>query len=53
MKSSGGKPVLWESMIFGGPLDGDCRRYSSKADALAGHQVLVKKVKVATRRGGD
>jgi len=32
-----GPPVLWETMIFGGPHDGYQDRYSSREDALAGH----------------
>jgi hypothetical protein len=35
-----GPPVLWESMIFGGPLDQEQRRYTSRADAEAGHTAL-------------
>ena len=36
-----GAPVLWESMVFGGPLDGEQERYTSKAEALAGHADMV------------
>ena len=32
-----GPPVLWETMIFGGPHGGYQERYTSKADAIAGH----------------
>jgi len=32
-----GAPVLWETMIFGGPHDGAMWRYASRASALAGH----------------
>lgn len=39
-----GPPVLWESMVFGGPLDGESRRYSSGADADAGHTALCRAV---------
>ncbi len=35
-------PVLWESMIFGGPDEGYQERYTTKADALAGHERLIK-----------
>lgn len=35
-----GPPVLFESMVFGGPLDGEMRRYTSRADADAGHTAL-------------
>lgn len=37
-----GAPVLWESMIFGGPLDQTQRRYTSRARALRGHAGLVE-----------
>jgi hypothetical protein len=33
----GGPPVLWETMVFGGPLDGRQSRYTSKVSALVGH----------------
>ena len=33
----GAFPILWETMIFGGPHDQYQDRYSSKEDALAGH----------------
>ena len=36
-----GEPVLWETMIFGGPHDGYCERYTSLAKAEAGHQRAV------------
>jgi len=34
-----GPPILWETMILGGPLDGYQRRYSTRAAALEGHAV--------------
>lgn len=33
----GGPPVLYETMIFGGKLDGYQRRYTTRALAEAGH----------------
>lgn len=33
-----GPPILWETMIFGGPHDGYQTRYSSKEDAVEGHR---------------
>ena len=33
----GGPPVLWETMVFGGPSDMDQRRYTSLPEAEAGH----------------
>ncbi len=37
----GGTPVLWETMIFGGPHDQYCDRYTSREDALRGHEMAV------------
>jgi hypothetical protein len=34
-------PTLFESMWFGGPLDGEQRRYHTKAEALIGHQEML------------
>jgi hypothetical protein len=39
-----GKPVLWETMIFGGPLNDYQRRYSSRDEAIAGHAVALSLV---------
>lgn len=36
--SSDDKPVLWETMIFGGPEDQYQDRYSSMEEALKGHR---------------
>lgn len=49
----GGDPVLWETMIFGAPgeLDGYQRRYTSYAEALAGHQEAVALAREALHRG--
>lgn len=43
----GGPPVLWETLVFGGPLDGEMERYTSKADALRGHQAMCARVTAA------
>lgn len=32
-----GPPVLWETMVFGGPHDGYQDRYTSRRDAERGH----------------
>jgi hypothetical protein len=37
-------PVLWETMVFGGLLDGEQQRYTSKAAALRGHQAMCERV---------
>jgi hypothetical protein len=40
-----GPPLLFETMIFGGPLDNKCWRYSSWDDAEIGHQAAVRKAR--------
>ena len=42
--ASDAAPVLWESMVFGGqhPHGGYCDRYTSRADAEAGHAAIVR-----------
>jgi len=42
-----GPPILWETLVFGGPLDGEMERYSSLADALMGHAVMRVRVREA------
>lgn len=42
-----GPPILWESMVFGGPLDGEMARYTTREDARAGHARLVGRVRAA------
>jgi hypothetical protein len=37
-----GRPLLWETMIFGGHHDGYCQRYATRKDALAGHGIALK-----------
>jgi hypothetical protein len=39
-----GPPLLWETLVFGGLLDGEMRRYSSRAAALDGHQKMCRRV---------
>ena len=36
------RPVLWETMIFGGPYDQSQWRYSSRVEAFEGHAQAVK-----------
>lgn len=40
----GGQPLLFETMIFGGPRDQECERYSTKAEALIGHAAIVASI---------
>jgi hypothetical protein len=35
-------PLIFETMIFGGPLDQECWRYSTEEQALAGHEEIVR-----------
>lgn len=38
------KPVLWETMVFGGKEDDYQERYDSKEKAIAGHEQIKKKI---------
>jgi hypothetical protein len=44
----GGAPLLFETMVFGGPLDETQERYPTRAAALAGHDRWVKAAQDAT-----
>jgi hypothetical protein len=39
-----GPPVLWETLVMGGALDGKMDRYTSKAAAVAGHARICQLV---------
>lgn len=41
-----GDPVLFETMIFGGPRDQECWRWHSDAEARAGHELVVASLRV-------
>jgi hypothetical protein len=41
---SDGPPILWETMVFGGVLDGTQQRYASREEAIVGHQELCCRV---------
>ena len=41
----GAEPILYETMVFGGPLDGSQERYATKQEAQAGHARWLEKVK--------
>ena len=41
------EPVLWETMVFGGPLDQRQSRYTSRQAALEGHRLVVEQCKAA------
>jgi hypothetical protein len=40
-----GPPVLFETMVFGGALDGKCERYSTWDEAEVGHEWMLAKVR--------
>ena len=44
-----GAPVLWETMVIGGPLDGEQEYYTSVAAAQDGHEKTVERVKAEGR----
>lgn len=39
-----GKPILFETMIFGGEQDGFCERYETWDEAEVGHQKAIELV---------
>jgi hypothetical protein len=39
--SGEGPPLIFESMVFGGALDQECYRYSTREEAAAGHSRLL------------
>lgn len=45
-------PVLFETMIFGGPLDDEQWRYCTKEEAIQGHRRAVAMAKLAHWIGG-
>jgi hypothetical protein len=42
-----GPPLLFETMVFGGPLNGECRRYATWVEAEAGHREVVAQAQEA------
>lgn len=40
-----GPPILFETMVFGGPLDDEQDRYSTWEEAEAGHAAMLARVK--------
>jgi hypothetical protein len=45
--SFGGKPLWFETMVFGGSLDQEQERYTTWEEAEAGHAAMVERVKAA------
>lgn len=42
-----GPPVLFETLVFGGPLDEEMERYHAWEEAEKGHQDMVERVRRA------
>ena len=45
-----GEPLLFETLIFGGPLDGEMWRYSTYDQAERGHAEAVTAAKIAAAK---
>jgi hypothetical protein len=43
----GGDPLLFETLVFNGPLDGEGERYSSWDEAEKGHAAVIERVRAA------
>ncbi len=49
-----GPPILFETMVFGGALDGEMERYTTLEAAKAGHAAMVARIRAQpTRHYGD
>lgn len=44
-----GEPILFESMVFGGPMDQEMYRYATWEQAEAGHAMLVDEATIEGR----
>lgn len=44
-----GPPAIFETMVFGGALDGEQDRYSTWEEAEAGHAAMVERVKESAK----
>ena len=51
--SGEGPPLLYETLVFNGALDGEMYRYPTEEDALEGHQRMVSLVVEQTRAEED
>jgi hypothetical protein len=47
-----GPPLLYETLVFGGPMAEEMERYSTRQEAEAGHKEMLAKVK-GLRAEGD
>lgn len=39
-----GPPILYETLVFGGIMDGEGQRYATRAEARCGHEEMVSAV---------
>jgi len=44
-----GPPLIFETMVFGGPLDGEQERYPTTDEAIAGHAAMCERVRTINR----
>ena len=42
-----GPPLLFQTLVFGGAMDGGMERYATWDEAVEGHKAMVKRVKGA------
>ena len=43
----GGPPLVFETLVFGGPLDQEMDRYSTYDEAVRGHEAMCERVRAA------
>lgn len=42
--TSDGPPILFETLVFGGDLDGEMERYATWGEAVVGHEAMVRRL---------
>jgi len=45
-----GAPLIFETMVFGGPDDGECVRYATEKEAVRGHLLRRKRAYKSTMK---
>lgn len=45
------RPILWETLVFGGLLHDEMNRYATKEEALIGHQRMCERVRESLTKG--
>lgn len=48
-----GEPLIFETLVFGGPLDQEMERYSTWEQAEAGHAAMIERVRNAVSEEGE